>query len=293
MPCFDKIEVEGRVFFRPNEKMTKIHRFFIKAVCEFIFKTGGEYVFSNQHYKNRLNCVTKHRFNRFFYRTDIRHFFDSISCQEMTNIIWRLNPDGWKQTKEEIYLFLQKYFFHSDGGLVIGANASPFLADLYAFYKLDLPLVKVCKKYQVTYTRFVDDLIFSSDDIIGKKKRKKIRSIIADANLRVNHGKSLVFDLKKQKTFQFFGVGIEYGGRVLTPRKIKRRIRGMLGVAGDMLDYIPYNVLHGNCALMREINDHFHEISTGETILHKKYLDLLNELRKEREKIALNIGVDF
>ena len=286
-PRFTKVtRKNGLTFYRPNDAMTMIHEEFVREIKQTLssdkrlFSEGIKKKFILTYRKNRVRCVADHRFNRFFYKTDIRNFFDSISCKEMARVVSQIDKTF---SEEKIYQLLKRYFFHQNGGLVIGANASPFLADLYAFYKLDLPLMDLCDRYGVVYTRYVDDLIFSSEQSIGTKKRRKIRNIISSARLEVNHQKSDVFDLQERKTAQFLGVGIEFGGRIFVPRGIKRRIRGMLEKAESTVGYIPYDILHGQCALLVELYHTFPgEMSEGERKLFERYSCLVKALKAKR-----------
>ena len=119
--------------------------------------------------------------------------------------------------------------FLPNGGLIIGAPASPALFNLYAGVLLDEPLGALCAKWGVTYTRYLDDFTFSAPEgnPIGEKKRRAIREVIARAGFEVSHRKSAVYDLRKGAII-INGVGLEHGGRIFCPRHYTEKIKGVM-----------------------------------------------------------------
>ena len=115
--------------------------------------------------------VLIHRHNRYFYLTDIIDAYRNINCKTLAEILSDLDPQ-LKDEKEEILDFLKHYCLTSEGGLIVGAPASPDLFNIYAAVLLDQPLDEICQKYNLTYTRYLDDLCFSYLKFrIGKRKR--------------------------------------------------------------------------------------------------------------------------
>lgn len=112
----------------------------------------------------------------------------------------------------------------------MGLPASPDLFNCYAAVTLDPPLRALADRYSVTYSRYLDDLTFSSDEPIGAKKRKAFREVVSQAGLSVHHRKSKVRDLTKGAVF-VNGVGIASTGRLFLPRKYLRHLNGCMYMA--------------------------------------------------------------
>jgi hypothetical protein len=182
-----------------------------------------------------------HSGNRFFYQTDIKNAFGSVSLDRLTEIILSIHR-GWNAGV--LHSFLERFFFSPQGGLIIGGPASPLLFNIYAAKVLDEPLEKLWSGparsvnemmreiwRRRVYTRYCDDLTFSSPDPIPASLRKKIRQVVKEAGFEVNHRKSTLTDLKKRNVL-ICGVGLEYrqnkDARIFLPRRYLRRLNGLL-----------------------------------------------------------------
>ena len=106
-----------------------------------------------------------------------------------------------------------------------GGPASPYLSNL-AFYRADIDIKTVCDTFGVTYTRYADDLTFSTDrqQFPIKKFIRKVFGIIFKHHFRVNKKKTKVLRPHMQQRV----CGIVVNESVHVPRKYHNRIRGML-----------------------------------------------------------------
>jgi len=92
---------------------------------------------------------------------------------------------------------------------------------------MDRELRKLAEKYALVYTRYLDDLTFSSNVPIGSKKRQAIRKIISKAKFKINHKKVVRADLSKRHAV-INGVCIEGSGRYFLPRFVLKELQAML-----------------------------------------------------------------
>jgi hypothetical protein len=255
-----------RICERPNESMRILHKRLIHYLrslkIDLPFATGAKPGDSP------LKNVMLHRHNRYFYLTDIRNAYLNVNGKRLASILCEVDRRLVGQ-EEEVFNFLQKYCLSSQGGLIIGAPASPDLFNLYAGNLIDRPLASLSKRYSLTYTRYLDDLTFSSSKVpIGKRKRKAIRTIIETAGFKISHRKSQVLDLKKG-TIEINGVGLEWGGRIFLPRDYTRKISGLLHLALRGRNINP-NKIHGMMGVFLALTDRRNLNETERKII-KKY----------------------
>lgn len=131
--------------------------------------------------KSYFDFIEPHRNNYFYLRIDLKDFFHSISedllkrtlsdyfsSESLSETIKQSNIDA-------IFNFLtvnlksdsSNVKFLDKKILPIGFPLSPNLANI-AFRKTDLLLEKLCDMHGVTYTRYADDMLFSSRGIMKK-----------------------------------------------------------------------------------------------------------------------------
>jgi len=208
----------------PNDVMKIIHGRFVGYLRHLPIKY--HYATGCLPGSSPLGNVQRHRHNRFFYLVDLKQAYSHVKVQELARAICQADPSLNGQ-RREVRGFLTKYCMSRFGGLATGAPASPDLFNLYCFYLLDKPLEKIIIKHGLTYTRYLDDLTFSSKERISRSVRKEIREIIKLADFPANHLKSEVRDLKKG-SIVINGIGLEFGGRVFLPRDFTCYLFGLL-----------------------------------------------------------------
>ena len=165
---------KGRIVFEPSEEVSLIHKEFLMGIGKV-------------HFPDQCDCVRPHLKNRFFLKIDLRDAYDSVSAFDAEVILDLPFGDDWV------------YFFHQNGGLIQGAPASPALFNLYCCETLDRHLEEYSYVNCLTYTRYVDDLFFSSQGRIGKKRRWAIRDAVRKGGFLVNEKKTMLVDNKHAK----------------------------------------------------------------------------------------------
>jgi len=96
---------------------------------------------------------------------------------------------------------------------------------------IDVHLRRLCENNGLRYTRYVDDLVFSSDYFIGGNTRRTIRKVVERSGLLVNHRKSKNLTISMGAVF-VTKIGLEESSateaRVVFPQKKRRKLHGML-----------------------------------------------------------------
>lgn len=239
-----------RILYAPNSEMRRIHRLIITCLTLIIGKLP--FATACQQGDSPRKNVEKHRLNTHFYLTDLKNAFKNVDGHRLASIIAETDGLTGKENVDTIFEFLERFCLTQEGGLIIGAPASPILFNLYADRLLDRPIGELCLKWDVIYSRYLDDLTFSApvDNPIGDKKRRAIREIIEKARFDVNHWKSQVRDLRKGAIF-INGVGLELGGRIFCPRKYCRKIKGAAHLRGK----VPKSKIMGMMGVFHNLTD--------------------------------------
>ena len=100
-----------------------------------------------------------HRNKRFVYNLDLENFFDSFHFGRVRGFFLK-NRDY--QFADEVAATIANLCCYK-GKLPQGAPSSPIITNLICNV-MDMRLLKIAKKYKLDYTRYADDLTFSTND---------------------------------------------------------------------------------------------------------------------------------
>lgn len=148
-----------------------------------------------QQYLNQCQCVKPHLRRRFMLKLDLKHAFDSVT------------PIKANQYADVYFEKHEEYFFHKDGGLIQGAPASPLIFHVYCQEMLDPTLELYCQQQGLLVTRYVDDILISSQEPICNKTITDVEKITTKALLILNGEKTKCVDNKFQ-SIVFVGIRI-------------------------------------------------------------------------------------
>ncbi len=114
--------------------------------------------------KNIANNAKPHAKKRFLLKLDFKDFFHSIKVNDFEQLI---NTSEFRQIDESEKACLGRILFWRKvrGGdlvLSIGAPSSPLLSNIL-LYDFDQKIAEFCKSLRVVYTRYADDLTFSTN----------------------------------------------------------------------------------------------------------------------------------
>jgi len=156
---------KNRTIYAPSTNLRchqKIFLEYIKTVYKLNFKTK--------------NAAKVHCKQKWILKTDIKNFYESFSKIQIKNAIDIL----CKRLKSEYQMNVSREeMFHYctiDGKLPTGALTSAHLASFaFELIGIDKTVIDFCKKYKIHYSRYMDDLTFSSDD---KNKLQSVKNFI-------------------------------------------------------------------------------------------------------------------
>ncbi|CAN0272075.1 unnamed protein product, partial [Discosporangium mesarthrocarpum] len=139
---------------------------------------------------DRRNVVTnakKHLGKPYLLNIDLKDFFHSISKDQVIEI-FRTRPFKFKLDMAELLASLCTY----QDRLPMGTPTSPVLSN-FACRPLDQELLAFSADMIWNYTRYADDMSFSSNRIIAAEKIHSVRQIIEKHGFTVNEKKVVVF----------------------------------------------------------------------------------------------------
>ena len=152
-----------------------------------------------------FDFLEAHRKNEYFIRLDIRSFFHNIKVDDVSNAISSYLPlINLKNNKESLNFVLDKLTIKVNDSfkntaikdkqiIPIGFKSSPVVSNI-VFRKIDIQIQKYCHSHNITYTRYADDMLFSSkkENIIHSSEFiKKISIYIFQLSLKLNTNKTI------------------------------------------------------------------------------------------------------
>ncbi len=167
-----------------------------------------------------------HRNSRYISRLDLENFFPSLTSGDVESLLKRsrILIGGSILSDEDIRLVssLTCRF----GRLTIGAPSSPTMSNKLV-YDLDTHLAEIAAEYNVNYTRYADDLYFSSSQPgTLYEVCKKVEDIIAKtASPRLAINKKKTYHASRKRRMAVTGLRITPEAKVSVGRDLKRRIR--------------------------------------------------------------------
>jgi RNA-directed DNA polymerase len=139
-------------------------------------------------FKKKKSIITnarRHRHKRFVFNLDLEDFFGTINFGRVRGFFI---SDKKFLLSSNIATFIAQIACH-DNALPQGSPCSPIISNLIG-HLLDIHLVQLASKYGCTYTRYADDLTFSTN-------KRQFPSAIAQAKLAISHEWELGKSLKK------------------------------------------------------------------------------------------------
>ena len=136
------------------------------------------------------NFLTPHIGGQYFLRIDIKDFFPSINEEIIKTELEKHIPFSSKDEATAIIDLITDIVTYN-GFLPQGASTSPAVSNI-VLARVDQRILKYCQVFGITYTRYADDLLFSSLSFDFSQKPwflKKIRYILRSIKLKINYSK--------------------------------------------------------------------------------------------------------
>lgn len=175
--------------------------------------------------RSNITNAKPHQGNKFQFTTDLQEFYPNISSQRVYDTFVKLNfsphYSHWL-TKLTTWKF----------ELPQGTPTSTHIANL-VFLETDLQLIELCQKHEITYTRYVDDLTFSS--------QKDFRPLLNDIlNIVTSNGFKLSYRKTKYSGKQTVtGINV-FLNKIDAPEKIIEKSKAEIETNSDIKPFTNY-----------------------------------------------------
>lgn len=205
-------------------------------VSEFAYGLGEkDYVANAKQHEGRKHIL----------RIDLKEFYRSTTLKRVMKVMPQGPAREWI-LKHAIYIF---YTFErsKDGSqhtyLATGSPLSPYVSNLIV-KALDDDISEMATKHGVTYTRYLDDIVFSTDEISKEDKWglfKEVCERVTKDGWTINHKKSKWLN-PHQDAMVVTGVDVRDAPKI-TRRYITNEIKPLLNnLARDICQASPYTL---------------------------------------------------
>ncbi|MCP8329354.1 retron Ec67 family RNA-directed DNA polymerase/endonuclease [Streptococcus suis] len=172
--------------------------------------------------KSILTNAEIHRNKKYIIKIDLEDFFDSFTFYRVKGYFEK-NRDF--QLSKEISMTLANLVCYKSK-LPQGAPSSPILTNMIGRI-LDSRILKICKRYRLKYTRYADDMTFSTnDDTITKTLDdflSELDNVIENSGFKINEKKTRVSYWNSRQLV----TGLVVNKRVNIPREYYKATKGM------------------------------------------------------------------
>lgn len=272
--CYTKKEIpkkdgSSRILYVPSLALKVVQRWILKEILEKIDVSYQAMAFVPN--KNGLKANAEcHKKNVFVLEMDIRDFFGSISEKQVYQLFCKI---GYNSDVSAILANLCTY----KKVLPQGAVSSPYIANLVT-YHLDVRLNGLCSRKDIVYTRYADDLCFSSNNRAKLNAVENfIKYVVKDEGFEINEKKTryLSNDVKKTIT----GITIN-NDEIHVDKKFKKKIRTMIFNSIANKDYTQNDKIRGSIAYINSIEEGYRD-----KIIH--YIKQLTEKTQFKNDIGV------
>ncbi|MDA6066698.1 retron St85 family RNA-directed DNA polymerase [Idiomarina abyssalis] len=216
-----------RKIYHPNRELKVFQRVLLDNVLDRLNQHAASMAYSKGS-SIKLNAE-EHAKNNYLLRMDFSKFFESISSDDIYQFCKDvLSKEFSYWTEDDTEVFTR--FVCRKGSLVMGAVTSPAIANLI-LYEFDETLSRFCLSMGVSYTRYADDMYFSTNKRnllrgVERKVYKEVKELQLPKSLKINNSKTYHSSKKRRRLVT--GLILTDDGNVSIGRDKKREVRSLV-----------------------------------------------------------------
>ena len=208
--CYNTLEIpkkngDTRTICVPNKNLKKVQKKLYNKLSTYYdeIKTQNNFTSKISHgFEKNRSIVTNaevHKNKRYVVNLDLLDFFPSINFGRVRSYFIKNN---YFEINDDIATILAQLTCYK-GTLPQGAPTSPLIANMICNI-MDIRILKIAKKYRLDYTRYADDLTFSTNNKYFLNDYDKfledIKNIIHRSGFELNSKKTrLLFSNSRQE----------------------------------------------------------------------------------------------
>lgn len=198
---------QTRPFHSPNPILRKIQKSILRNILEKI--PLPSYVIGGIKKRSSIINAALHKGKKYKFQTDLSNFFPSVSADMVYKMFRSHNfSNDIAEILTKLTTLKAPEAIRGDC-LPQGTSTSPYIANL-VFRKIDLQIIDIIEQQGLTYSRYIDDLTFSSS--------KCFQNAIPDIIIIIN---SNGFMISRKKTTYKCGraviTGVDVGNNTIRP----------------------------------------------------------------------------
>lgn len=274
-----KRKAGNRVIAHPSRNLKEVQRQLIPILEVYLPIHGSAYAYTRG--RSIKDNALVHLRSPYILKMDFQNFFNSITPKILNQHLMNLNLNV---SAEELRHLNQLLFWNPSkrrtGKLIlsVGAPTSPILSNSIMYF-FDLEIEKYCKEKEIFYSRYADDITFSSHK---KGVLFDVPDFIKHTLRKIFHGEVIINDSKtifssKAHNRHVTGITLSNNGSLSVGRKRKRYISSLIHkhIEGK-LDEIDRDHLTGLLSFCYNIEPIFlHRMSI------KYKINIINDLLKK------------
>ena len=193
-----------------GEAARKLHEYIVDKLLQKYEPNNASYAYHKD--MGIKDCVEAHIGSNSFIKYDIRKFFNSITLKTAANALIR-EFNITDKNSELVKKILSICFYENT--MPLGLVTSPIISDI-VMKQFDEKMVNLAYEYDLIYTRYADDMMFSSLNIISVDVRNTIETNVKNEleilGLKLNEDKTQVISYDDKHSFiKYIGVAIVKG----------------------------------------------------------------------------------
>jgi RNA-directed DNA polymerase len=215
-----------RQIYHPSRRLKALQRWLLGNIVEQLPVHPAAAAYRKN--QSIMDNAKRHVVSRFLLRMDIQQFFPSITEADIKKYI-KQHPTAFsKWSSADVKAFCGIVCRHSK--LTIGAPTSPALSNAIC-YDLDVKLQTISDQNNARYSRYADDLFFSTNhaDVLFQLE-EDVSAIIAGMTLpsRLKINASKTRHSSKRGCRRVTGIVLGSDGTPYIGRSLKRKIRALI-----------------------------------------------------------------
>lgn len=231
--CYNTLEIpkkngDTRTICVPNKNLKKVQKKLYNKLSTYYdeIKTQNNFTSKISHgFEKNRSIVTNaevHKNKRYVVNLDLLDFFPSINFGRVRSYFIKNN---YFEINDDIATILAQLTCYK-GTLPQGAPTSPLIANMICNI-MDIRILKIAKKYRLDYTRYADDLTFSTNNKYFLNDYDKfledIKNIIHRSGFELNSKKTrLLFSNSRQEV-----TGLVVNKIISVPKEYYKNTRAM------------------------------------------------------------------